>query len=223
VVLRFDVVPLAELADNQLAARFQSGDVEALTVLLQRYRRLALAKAHGYFLIGGDSDDVEQEGMIGLFKAARDFRQDRQSSFRAFAELCVTRQILTAVKKATRQKQQPLNQYRSLAGGGEGEEPGERQADDLLLDRRAADPADAVVSLERMRAMRRSMADVLTQLEVDVLGLYLSGQSYQQIGQRLGRHVKAVDNALQRIKRKLEARLQEDTDLDAATEGLLAG
>jgi RNA polymerase sporulation-specific sigma factor len=193
-----------------LAARYQQGDLDALNVLLERYRRFARAKARSYFLVGADSDDIEQEGMIGLYKAARDFRADRLSSFRAFAELCITRQVITAIKAATRQKHQPLNQYVSISGVRGGDDPGERSVEDLLDDHRIADPADEVVSRERMASMRRSMAEMLSGLEVDVLRLYVQGKSYQEIGDRLGRHVKSIDNALQRIKRKLDAHLQEE-------------
>src|SRR3954462_4282628 len=116
MALRTEVLPLTELADDELVARFRDGDTDALNVLLERYRRFARAKSRGYFLVGADSDDIEQEGMIGLYKAVRDFRADRQSSFRAFAELCITRQVITAIKTATRQKHQPLNQYVSISG-----------------------------------------------------------------------------------------------------------
>jgi RNA polymerase sporulation-specific sigma factor len=207
--------PLADLQDTDLVARFHEGDGEALSVLLERYRRFARAKARGYFLVGADSDDIEQEGMIGLFKAARDFRPDRQSSFRAFAELCITRQVITAIKTATRQKHQPLNQYVSISGVRGGDDPGERSVEDLLDDHYIADPAETVISNERMANMRRSMADMLSGLEVDVLRLYVEGKSYQEIGEHLGRHVKSIDNALQRIKRKLDAHLQERAVADA--------
>ncbi|HEV7887285.1 MAG TPA: sigma-70 family RNA polymerase sigma factor, partial [Acidimicrobiales bacterium] len=142
--------PLTELSDVDLVARFHEGDHEALGVLLERYRRFARAKARGYFLVGADSDDIEQEGMIGLFKAARDFRPDRQASFRAFAELCITRQVITAIKTATRQKHQPLNQYVSISGVRGGDDPGERSVEDLLDDHYVADPAETVISNERM-------------------------------------------------------------------------
>jgi len=118
VAIHFETLSLPELADDELVARFHEGDTDALAVLLERYRRFARAKARGYFLIGADSDDIEHEGMIGLYKAARDFRADRQASFRAFAELCITRQVITAVKTATRQKHQPLNQYVSISAYG---------------------------------------------------------------------------------------------------------
>jgi RNA polymerase sporulation-specific sigma factor len=214
MALRTDFTPLTELSDDDLVARFHHGDGDALNVLLERYRRFARAKARGYFLVGADSDDIEQEGLIGLYKAARDFRTDRQSSFRAFAELCITRQVITAIKTATRQKHQPLNQYVSISGVRGGDDPGERSVEDLLDDHYVADPADEVVSKERMDNMRRSMAEMLSGLEVDVLRLYVEGKSYYEIGAQLGRHVKSIDNALQRIKRKLDVHLQDEAAAD---------
>jgi RNA polymerase sporulation-specific sigma factor len=208
VAIRFDVIPFTDQNDDELVARFQSGDDAALAVLLERYRRFARAKTRGYFLIGADSEDIEQEAMIGLYKAVRDFRSDRQASFRAFAELCITRQVITAVKTATRRKHQPLNQYVSISGVRGGEEA-DRSIEDLLHDHSEADPADEVVSRERMAAMRQSMADMLSGLEVDVLHLYVEGKSYQEIGDQLGRHAKSIDNALQRIRRKLDTHLQQ--------------
>ena len=206
--------PLNDLADDELAARFQSGDRLALEALIQRYRRFARAKSRGYFLVGGDADDIEQEALIGLYKAARDFRPEHQASFRAFAELCITRQIITAIKTATRQKHQPLNQYVSISGVRGGDDPGERSVEELLHSHHDGDPADNVISSERMQSMRSSMAEMLSGLEVDVLKLYVEGKSYQEIGAQLGRHVKSIDNALQRIKRKLDHHLQ----LEAAHE-----
>jgi len=199
----------SDLSDEMLVRLFHEGDVAALDLLLLRYRRFARAKARGYFLAGGEADDIEQEGMIGLFKAIRDFRQG-QSSFRAFAELCVTRQIMTAIKTACRQKHQPLNRYVSLWGLRVIDDPSERLIDELF-DQRVPDPADEVVNLEGQDAMQAALADLLSGLEVDVLRLHLDGCSYQEISDRLGRHVKAVDNALQRIKRKLEAHLAATT------------
>src|SRR4051812_24603056 len=170
---------LAELADDALVARYRLGDVEALDTLLERYRRFVRSKARGYFLIGADFDDIEQEGMIGLFKAVRDFRPDRQSSFRAFAELCVTRQILTAIKTSTRHKHQPLNQYVSLSGVRSVEDPDERPLEELLRDIKVSDPADELVSWECMAELRAAIVRVLSDLEVDVLRLYVEGRSYQ--------------------------------------------
>src|SRR3954465_7971412 len=151
---RSDSNPLADLNDDDLVARFQDGDGDALNALLERYRRFARAKARSYFIVGGDADDIEQEGMIGLFKAARDFRPDRQSSFRAFAELCITRQVITAIKTATRQKHQPLNGYVSISGVRGSDDPGERSVEDLLDDHYIADPAEEVVAAEGMDSMR---------------------------------------------------------------------
>jgi RNA polymerase sporulation-specific sigma factor len=205
---------LAEMSDDQLVARFQGGDNDALDVLLQRYRRFTRAKARGYFLIGADSDDIEQEGMIGLFKAVRDFRSDRQASFRAFAELCITRQIITAIKTATRQKHQPLNSYLSLSGTRPGEEFGAGTVEEVLEAKGLIDPIEFIISMEDLRSMRRMMTEMLSKLEVEVLRLYVEGKSYQEIAAVLGRHVKSIDNALQRIKRKLDIHLAERAAAD---------
>jgi RNA polymerase sporulation-specific sigma factor len=203
---------VSDLSDEELAGRFQGGEAEALDELLRRYRRFAKAKARGYFLIGGDADDIEQEGLIGLFKAARDFRADRQSSFRAFAELCVTRQIITAIKAATRQKHQPLNRYVSISTVATPDSEGDRAMEDVLGDRTEIDPAEQVSNNERLETVRDSMVRMLSSLEVDVLRLYVEGKTYQEIGVHLNRHVKSIDNALQRIKHKLDAHLR-DPDL----------
>ncbi len=204
------VTPLTERSDTELVEGFRDGELDALQVLLERYRRFARAKARGYFLVGADSDDIEQEGMIGLFKAARDFRPDRQSSFRAFAELCITRHVITAIKSAARQKHQPLNRYVSISGLRGGDDAGERTVEELLAAHHSADPADMVISNERVAAVRQAVSAMLSGLEVDVLRLYVEGKSYQEIGEQLGRHVKSIDNALQRIKRKLDVHLQDD-------------
>ena len=209
------VTPLTERSDTELVAGFREGELDALQVLLERYRRFARAKARGYFLVGADSDDIEQEGMIGLFKAARDFRPDRESSFRAFAELCITRHVITAIKSAARQKHQPLNRYVSISGLRGGDDAGERTVEELLAAHHAADPADTVISNERVAAVRQAVSAMLSGLEVDVLRLYVEGKSYQEIGEQLGRHVKSIDNALQRIKRKLDVHLQEGEESDA--------
>ena len=200
----------SDISDEELAGRFQGGDTEALDVLLRRYRRFAKAKARGYFLVGGDADDIEQEGLIGLFKAARDFRPDRQSSFRAFAELCVTRQIITAIKGATRQKHQALNRYVSISSvGAASDHEDDRAMQDLLSDNTEIDPAEQVANSERYDTMREAMTRMLSSLEVDVLRLYVEGKSYQEIGVHLDRHVKSIDNALQRIKHKVDSHLRD--------------
>ena len=209
-MLSTPVALLAELQDEELVRRFQAGDHCALEVLIQRYRRFARAKTRTYFLVGADADDVEQEGLIGLYKAARDFRADRQSSFRAFAELCVTRPVISAIKAATRQKHQPLNRYVSISGVRGSDDPNEGAVEEMLGDHRACDPADEVVSQEQIEAIRRSMAENLSTLEVEVLRLYVEGKSYNEIGTHLGRHVKSIDNALQRIKRKLDHHMADE-------------
>lgn len=203
---------LTDISDEELADRYQSGDAAALEALIGRYRRFARAKTRTYFLVGADADDVEQEGMIGLYKAARDYRADRQSSFRAFAELCVTRQVISAIKAATRQKHQPLNRYVSISGVRGSDDPAEGAVEEMLDDHRACDPADEIVSQEQIAAIRRSMAENLSSLEVEVLRLYVAGKSYNEIGTHLGRHVKSIDNALQRIKRKLDQHMTTDED-----------
>jgi RNA polymerase sporulation-specific sigma factor len=204
----------SDLSDEVLVRMFHEGDDEALDLLLERYRRFAKAKARGYFLAGGDADDITQEAMIGLFKAIRDFRHGH-SSFRAFAELCITRQVMTAVKLACRQKHLPLNRYVSLWGLRLSDDPSERLLEELF-DQRVPDPADEVVSHEGQAALRAWLAALLSALEVDVLRLHLDGCSYQEISEHLGRQVKAVDNALQRIKRKLEAHLLAATTASEA-------
>ena len=214
---RFTATPLSECTDDDLAVKAQGGDRAAQQVLIERYRRFARAKGRGYFLVGGDSDDIEQEALIGLYKAIRDYMPERQASFRAFAELCITRQIITAIKTATRQKHQPLNQYVSISGSRTtDDQQSDRVVEDLLDDSPSSDPADQVVSGERLDSLRGAMAEMLSGLEVDVLRLYVEGKSYQEIGDVLGRHVKSIDNALQRIKRKVDAHLDAEAASDLA-------
>jgi RNA polymerase sporulation-specific sigma factor len=205
---RISPTSTCELTDEELAARSQQGDALALDQLLRRYRRFARSRARSYYLVGADADDIEQEGLIGLYKAARDFRPDRQTSFRGFAEVCVTRQVISAVKAATRHKHRPLNQYVSFSAPRR-DDADDRSFEDTLDDRRNLDPADEVISREQIVAIRRSMHESLSGLEVDVLRLYIEGKSYQEIGLYLGRHTKSIDNALQRIKRKLDQHVTE--------------
>lgn len=204
---------LPELADvpsdEQLVALARSGDDVALGDLLTKYRRLARSKARSYFLAGADREDVVQEAMIGLYKAVRDFNPELETSFRAFAELCITRQVITAVKTATRQKHGPLNSYVSLhrpVGGDD--EACAAVLGDMIPSIAVSDPADLVISAERMRALHDHFDDVLSDLEMEVLRLYVEGNGYQDIAERLQRHVKSIDNALQRIKRKLDDHLR---------------
>ncbi len=202
---------LPDSGDEQLVDRARAGDDKAIDTLLHRYRHYARAKARTYFLAGADREDIVQEGMIGLFKAIRDFQVEKNTAFRAFAELCITRQIITAIKTATRQKHIPLNSYVSLnkpaSAGTEGDE--DRPLSDALISSVVADPAELVISAEEIASIKQSVGRLLSGLETEVLQLYMDGKSYQEIADMLGRHVKSIDNALQRIKRKLEHHLAE--------------
>ncbi len=191
--------------ENDLILRARAGDDAAVHELLDRYRVLARTKARSYFVVGSDRDDVVQEGMIGLYKAIRDYQPDRGASFRTFAELCVTRQIVTAVKGATRLKHGPLSTSVSL-DRPVGDEDGDSLAD-LFPALQSDDPATSVVSAEQLRALQRHFDEVLSDLETQVLRHHVEGKSYDEIAAMLQRHVKSVDNALQRIKKKLQAHL----------------
>ena len=195
----------ATVADDVLVARYRTGDQDALAQLLDRYRGFARAKARSYFLVGGDREDIVQEGMIGLYKAVRDFAPDAGSSFRSFAELCVTRQILTAIKTATRQKHAPLNTYISFDRPHD-DDP-ERTVGEALAVEEGGDPLEMLVENDELAQLQAAFDEVLSGLEADVLQLYVDGRSYQEIAQLLGRRTKSIDNALQRIKRKLEQRM----------------
>ncbi len=201
---------LAEATDDELILRARAGDDTALEHLLLRYKNFARVKARSYFLIGADKEDIVQEGMIGLYKAVRDFRPDMQSSFRAFAELCIQRQIITAIKTATRQKHIPLNSYVSLTRPMPQDDGAEadRVLVDVLQQDRNSDPVELVISREELSSMQTSFREILSDLEAHVLHLYLEGKSYQDIAESLHRRVKSIDNALQRIKRKVEQHLE---------------
>jgi RNA polymerase sporulation-specific sigma factor len=205
----------SDRSDDELVLATRAGDDAALSTLLTKYRAFARVKARSYFLVGADREDIIQEGMIGLYKAIRDFNCDMDSSFRAFAELCVTRQIITAIKTATRQKHGPLNNYVSFSRPVSVDDDGERVLGDVLPTVAISDPADLVISAERIRALQAHFDEVLSELETEVLRLYVEGKSYQEIAERLQRHVKSIDNALQRIKRKLEGHLRERAVADA--------
>ncbi|MDQ3963488.1 MAG: RNA polymerase sporulation sigma factor SigH [Actinomycetota bacterium] len=196
-----------DFTDEDLVERARTGSEQAIETLLHRYRHYARAKARTYFLAGADREDIVQEGMIGLFKAIRDFRADRNAAFRAFAELCITRQIITAIKTATRQKHIPLNSYVSLNKQSAGDDDESRSLGDVLTSAEVLDPAELLISAEEIASIKESMGRLLSELESEVLRLYMDGKSYQEIADMLGRHVKSIDNALQRIKRKLEQHL----------------
>jgi RNA polymerase sporulation-specific sigma factor len=207
------VEDLAQLDDVDLVRRVREGDEKCIEALLARYRNFARAKSRSYFLAGSDREDVVQEGMIGLFKAVRDFDLKQATPFRAFAELCISRQILTAIKTANRNKHQPLNSSVSLdAPAYAVGDMGDRSVADSLIASSITDPAELLVSAEEIDSIRTSMKESLTELEGHVLRLYMDGKSYQEIAGALGNHVKSIDNALQRIKRKLQHHLdQRDT------------
>ena len=196
-----------DMTDEELVSLVHSGNTEALDFLITKFRSFVRMKARSYFLIGADKEDIIQEGMIGLYKAIRDFRSDKLSSFRAFAELCIIRQIITAIKTATRQKHIPLNSYVSLDKPIYDEES-DRTLMDVLTGNGADDPEDLIIHNEEFQYMEEKMGELLSELEREVLALYLDGQSYQEISEKLERHVKSIDNALQRVKRKLERHLQ---------------
>ncbi|MDQ3955585.1 MAG: RNA polymerase sporulation sigma factor SigH [Actinomycetota bacterium] len=191
-------------SDEELVEVARGGEDLAIDELLTRYRHYARAKARSYFLAGADREDIVQEGMIGLYKAIRDFDAQHNTAFRAFAELCITRQIITAIKTATRQKHIPLNSYVSLNKPVSDFDSEERPLGDALVSSTIADPADVVISAEEIAHIKSSVDQLLSELETEVLQLYMDGKSYQEIADMLGRHVKSIDNALQRIKRKLE-------------------
>ena len=199
----------AEFTDEQIVEMSHNGDSAAEEYLLDKYKNFVRSKARSYFLVGADHEDIVQEGMIGLYKAIRDYRPDKLSSFRAFAELCITRQIITAIKTATRQKHIPLNNYVSLNKPLYDEES-DRTLLDVIIEGRTSDPEEMIINMENVGNIRAKISEVLSGLEQEVLNAYLDGRSYQEIAESLGRHVKSIDNALQRVKRKLEKYLEEN-------------
>ncbi|HNZ08520.1 MAG TPA: RNA polymerase sporulation sigma factor SigH [Bacillota bacterium] len=197
-----------ELTDEAIVEYAREGSTEAAEYLIHKYKNFVRSKARSYFLVGADREDIIQEGMIGLYKAIRDFRSDKQVYFRSFAELCVTRQIITAIKTATRQKHIPLNSYVSLNKPIYDEES-DRTLMDVLSGNHIADPEEMIISREEMQDMESEMTGSLSDLEMKVLLSYLDGRSYQEIADDLDRHIKSIDNALQRIKRKVEKYLEK--------------
>ncbi len=209
---RIDKVnPKAQLEpdDLYLVALAKQGSKDAYQQIIKRYHRFVRLKANSYFLMGGDSDDLIQEGLVGLYKAVRDFRTDRESSFRNFAELCVTRQIITAVKTATRNKHQPLNSYVAFSNAPAGgmAEDGDSSLEEVLPGSCVYEPESQVVSSEELNSLVDCLASALSELESRVLALYLDGRSYEEIADRIDCDTKTVDNALQRVKRKVGVHL----------------
>ncbi|BDR76800.1 RNA polymerase factor sigma-70 [Clostridium tetani] len=191
------------MLDEEVVLEAKEGNIRAQEYLINKYKNFVKAKAKSYFLIGADREDIYQEGMIGLYKAIRDFRADRLASFKAFAELCITRQIITAIKTATRQKHIPLNTYISLNKPIYDDES-DRTLMDVLSEAKVSDPEELVISREEIGCIQNEMEEVLSALEMEVLMSYIDGKSYQEIACDLDRHAKSIDNALQRVKRKLE-------------------
>jgi RNA polymerase sporulation-specific sigma factor len=197
-----------QVDDGYLIALAKQGNAAAYDRLVRRYYGFVRLKASSYFLAGGDSDDLIQEGLVGLYKAVRDYRTDRESSFRNFAELCITRQIITAVKTATRNKHTPLNQYVSFSASPASAPEGEPTLDEVIPGPSVNDPANQVISSEELQALVACLSTALSDLESRVLALYLDGRSYEEIGGRLDCDTKTVDNALQRVKRKVGVHLR---------------
>jgi RNA polymerase sporulation-specific sigma factor len=195
--------PQPELDDQYLVALAKEGRSDAYDAIVRRYRGFVRLKASSYFLLGGEADDLIQEGLLGLYKAVRDFRSDRESSFRNFAELCITRQIITAVKTATRNKHTPLNQYVSFSQTPAAAGDSETTLDEILPGPSVSDPVNQVIASEELASLVSCLSSVLSDLESRVLSLYLDGHSYEIVAERLECDTKTVDNALQRVKRKV--------------------
>ena len=206
--LAFKSQPQVQVEDPYLVALAKQGSDSAYDQLVRKYYSFVRLKASSYFLMGGDSEDLIQEGLVGLYKAIRDFRSDRESSFRNFAELCITRQIITAVKTATRNKHTPLNGYVSFSSTPAGDSENDSTLAEMIPGSSTADPINQTISSEEIRSLVACLSTALSELESHVLSLYLDGYSYTVIGERLGCDCKTVDNALQRVKRKVGAHLQ---------------
>jgi RNA polymerase sporulation-specific sigma factor len=204
-----------ELEDLQLVVRARNGDQVALDALIRRYTGFVRLKASSYFLAGGESDDLIQEGLIGLYKAVRDFRPDKETSFRSFAELCITRQIITAIKTATRFKHAPLNTYVSFSQTPAGQDDGECTLGDALPGPGVDDPAVCVISTQELQSLVFCLGTGLSPLESDALRLYLEGNSYEEMAEELGCDTKTIDNALQRVKRKVLQHQSERQVIDS--------
>ena len=196
------------MTDEQVVRLAQGTDSQALEYLLNKYKNFVRTKARSYFLIGADHEDIVQEGMIGLYKSIRDYKEEKLSSFRAFAELCITRQIITAIKTATRQKHIPLNSYISL-NKPIYEEDSDRTLLDVITEEGMSNPEDMLIDREDLSFIEGRIGQMLSDLEKDVLVRYMEGKSYVEIAGEMNRHVKSIDNALQRIKRKLLKYLEE--------------
>lgn len=199
---------LDKLSDEALIGLINSGNSDAQDYILNKYKAVVKTKARAYFLIGADRDDIIQEGMIGLYKAVRDYQPDRHASFRAFADLCINRQIITAVKTATRQKHLPLNSYVSLNKPLSDEENMHTYMD-MLKEVETTNPESMIISRENLDYIETNIAKILSKFELKVLSLYIAGKTYAEIAQAIGKPEKSVDNALQRVKKKIEKFLEK--------------
>lgn len=214
-LLQIDIYDDVELTsyramqDEEIVEAAKANDAIALEYLIYKYKNFVKCKARSYYLIGADKEDIVQEGMIGLYKAIRDYDKDKLASFRAFAEICITRQIITAIKTATRQKHIPLNSYVSL-NKPIYDEDSDRTLLDIISGFKISDPEELMISREDLNLMERRIGEILSELELEVLMSYVDGMSYQEIAEDLDRHVKSIDNALQRVKRKLEKLLEQN-------------
>lgn len=201
--------PFCDLDDDEVLVRLaKSGNADATKRLIKKYHGFIKIKANSYFIAGGDGDDLIQEGYIGLYKAIRDYKTEREASFRSFAELCVTRQIITAIKTASRQKHTPLNTYVSFSHSPSRSDYEDRTLAELLPSGRTSDPVQQVISSEELKSLTECLTTMLSDLEADVLRYYLEGRSYEEISVRIDHDTKTVDNALQRIKRKVLLHLE---------------
>ena len=194
---------LIDMTDDELIVLSKNGDGYATEVLMEKYRNFVRSRSRTYFLIGADKEDIIQEGMIGLYKAIRDYKPEAQASFKSFAELCITRQIITAIKTATRQKHIPLNSYISLSKPVYDDE-NERVLLDTVIERKKLDPEEIMIDKERFSSIEEKLSDILSKLEWKVLSKYLEGKSYTEIARQINKSEKSIDNALQRIKKKIE-------------------
>lgn len=195
--------PYLNLEDEEIVQLGRNGDKDAMDYLIHKYKNLVRSKARAYFLIGADREDVVQEGMIGLYKAIRDYQQDKSMAFKTFAELCVTRQMITAVKNATRQKHIPLNSYISL-NRKSFDEDSDKTYIELVSEESSSDPEQLLIKKEEFNGIENKMGEILSSFEWDVLSLYLNGKSYVEIAKQVKKPIKSIDNALQRVKRKVE-------------------
>ncbi len=202
---------LLDMSDDELIVLSKAGDGYATEVLLEKYRNFVRSRSRTYFLIGADKEDIIQEGMIGLYKAIRDYKPEAQASFKSFAELCITRQIITAIKSATRQKHFPLNSYISLNKPIYDDE-NERVLIDTVIERKRLDPEEIMIDKERFFRIEEKLSEILSKLEWTVLLEYLKGRSYVEIAASVGKSEKSIDNALQRIKKKIEKHILSDND-----------